>query len=84
MQETVEREVPRDRPPVDFTQAPHKFVESEFPAGKGRCDMCGGGPDAEIHQPRVDPGQVVMERIATALERIAARLEDDGLPVVQA
>ena len=49
----------------------HSFVESEFPEGRGRCDTCGGGEGAEIHQKPVDQ----MARIADALERIADSLE---------
>ena len=63
---------PAKRPPVNDQVARHEFVESEFAPGCGRCDRCGGGPLAEIHQERVDP----MERIATALERIAERFDD--------
>jgi hypothetical protein len=58
-------EVPPDRQPI-LPLGPHDFVESEFPAGKGHCDRCGGGPLAAIHT-HVDP----LERIAVALEEIA-------------
>jgi hypothetical protein len=51
------------RPPVNESVGPHPFAESEFTPGCGRCDRCGGGPDAEIHQPVVDQ----MARIADAL-----------------
>lgn len=50
--------------------APHEFRESEFPEGKGHCDLCGGGPDAKIHN-HVDP----LERIAEALEAIRDEAE---------
>jgi hypothetical protein len=49
----------------------HPFVESEFAPGCGRCDTCGGGPLADVHQKPVDQ----MARVADALERIAAVLE---------
>jgi hypothetical protein len=49
----------------------HPFKESEFQQGKGYCDLCGGGPDASVHQKPVDQ----MARIADALERIANQLE---------
>ena len=66
--EAPEREhAARDRSPIHLEAGPHEYVESEFPEGKGRCDRCGGGPDAAIHQKPVDQ----MERIADALERIA-------------
>ena len=68
-------ESPASRPPVNDQVARHEFVESEFAPGCGRCDRCGGGPLADIHQERIDP----MERIATALEEIAGalhRIED--------
>ena len=58
-------EVPADRQAI-LPMEPHFFVESEFPQGKGHCDLCGGGPLAAIHT-HVDP----LERIAEALERIA-------------
>ncbi len=59
-----------DRPPISDHMGPHPYQESEFPEGKGHCDLCGGGPDAKVHN-YVDP----MERIAAALERIADRVE---------
>jgi hypothetical protein len=59
------------RPPVNDAVPPHAFAESEFAPGCGRCDKCGGGPGAAIHQPAVDQ----MARIADALERIADALE---------
>jgi hypothetical protein len=63
--------VPPERAPI-FTDLPvHEFVPSEFAPESGRCDTCGGGPLAEIHQKRLDP----QERIAAALERIADSLE---------
>ena len=68
---SVTVETPANRPPVNDQIPRHEFVESEFLPGCGRCDRCGGGPAADIHQERVDP----MERIALALERIAAHLE---------
>ena len=58
-------EVPADRQAI-LPMEPHHFVESEFPAGKGHCDLCGGGPLAAIHT-HVDP----LERLATALEGLA-------------
>ena len=64
-----------DRPPISDLMGPHAFVESEFEEGAGRCDKCGGGPDAEIHQEPVDN----LKRIADALEEIAGalyRIED--------
>ena len=63
------------RPPVNDAVPPHAFTESEFAPGCGRCDKCGGGPGAAIHQPAVDQ----MARIADALEEIAGalhRIED--------
>ena len=62
-------EVPADRQAI-LPMQPHDFVESEFPQGKGHCDLCGGGPLAAIHT-HVDP----LERIATALEGLAPALE---------
>ena len=59
-------ETPADKRPILET-TPHDYIESEFPEGKGRCDVCGGGPEAKIHH-FVDP----MERIASALENLAA------------
>lgn len=52
-----------DRPPIDDAMGFHVFVESEFEKGAGRCDKCGGGPLAAIHQVPVDH----MARIADAL-----------------
>ena len=72
---SVTVETPANRPPVNDQIPRHEFVESEFLPGCGRCDRCGGGPLAEIHQERVDP----MERIATALERIAAFMAADAV-----
>ncbi len=76
--ETERISPPADRRPILDTVAPHEYVESEFPEGKGHCDLCGGGPDAKIHH-HVDP----MERIAAHLEQIrddvqrgASALED--------
>lgn len=74
--ESPEREHPEryapapDRPAIHPAVGPHQFVESEFPEGAGHCDVCGGGPLAEIHNP-VDQ----MARIAEALERVADALE---------
>ena len=62
------------RPAVNDAVPPHAFAESEFAPGCGRCDKCGGGPGAAIHQPAVDQ----MARIADALERIAVALEYAG------
>ena len=67
--------VSADRPPVNDALAPHAFAESEFAPGCGRCDRCGGGPDAPIHKEPVDQ----QKRIADALEEIAGalhRIED--------
>ena len=61
-------EVPADRQAI-LPMEPHHFVESEFPAGKGHCDLCGGGPLAAIHT-HVDP----LERIADSLQEIAGAL----------
>jgi hypothetical protein len=72
---TIEREIlsiPPDRPAVNDMAGPHDFIPSEFAPESGRCDICGGGSLAEIHQKPVDQ----MARIADALERIADRLED--------
>ncbi len=63
--ETERLSPPADRPPILDAVPPHEFRESEFPEGKGHCDLCGGGPDAKIHH-HVDP----MERIAAHLEQI--------------
>jgi hypothetical protein len=60
-----------DRAPVNDGLPHHEFVPSEFAPESGRCDTCGGGPDAPIHSKPVDQ----MARIADALERIAAHLE---------
>lgn len=66
-------EIIEDRAPVNPQHPPHAFVESEFPEGRRRrrCDLCGGGPAHQIHQPRVEP----MVRIADALERISLDLD---------
>lgn len=64
--ESAPVEPPPDRRPINDTMGPHEYVESEFPAGKGRCDLCGGGPLHEIHAKQVDP----LVRIASALEHI--------------
>ncbi len=69
--EPSERSIPLDRPPINPDLPHHEFVESEFEEGAGRCDRCGGGPLAQIHQKPVDQ----MARIADALERIAEALE---------
>jgi hypothetical protein len=61
-----------DRPPVNDGLPAHEFEPSEFAPESGRCDKCGGGPDAPIHQKPVDQ----QKRIADALERIADTLED--------
>lgn len=60
-----------DRAPIHDGLPYHEFQESEFAPGCGRCDKCGGGPAAAIHQAPVDQ----QKRIADALERIAAHLE---------
>ena len=61
------------RPAVNDALGPHDFIPSEFDPECGRCDKCGGGPGAAIHQKPVDQ----MARIADALERIAEALEGD-------
>jgi hypothetical protein len=76
-----------NREPIHEALGPHKFVESEFEHGAGRCDKCGGGPAADIHKDPIDP-VAVLQRIAaavegvgplwgvaTALERIADEME---------
>jgi hypothetical protein len=71
---TIEREtfsIPADRPAVNDMAGLHAFVPSEFAPESGRCDICGGGSLAEIHQKPVDQ----MARIADALERIAKAYE---------
>jgi hypothetical protein len=62
--------VDHSRPPVNDAVPPHDFVPSEFDPDCGRCDRCGGGPGAVIHQAPVDQ----MARIADALERITHQL----------
>lgn len=65
---TIERDIPSippDRPAVNEMAGPHSFIPSEFAPESGRCDICGGGSLAEIHQKPVDQ----MARIADALER---------------
>lgn len=59
------------RAPIFDQLLPHPFVPSEFAPESGRCDTCGGGPDAAIHN-HVDP----MERLAVALERVAVAMEE--------
>jgi len=61
-----------DRPAINDGLPHHEFVPSEFAPGSGRCDTCGGGLLAPIHQKPVDQ----MARIADALERIADAMED--------
>ena len=71
---TPDREIPSipaDRPAVNDMVGPHAFIPSEFAPESGRCDICGGGSLAEIHQKPVDQ----MARIADALERIAKAFE---------
>jgi hypothetical protein len=75
------RDVPRDRPPVNNELPYHPFQQSEFPEGRGRCDSCGGGPDAPIHQKPIDSAEQ-LKRIADALESIATSLECLGDCVV--
>lgn len=63
------------RPPVNDGLPNHNFEPSEFAPESGRCDKCGGGPLAPIHQKPVDQ----IERIADALMEIAGalhRIED--------
>jgi hypothetical protein len=67
--ELLEDFTPRtDRSAINPQVPYHKFVESEYEQGAGHCDVCGGGPDAEIHQKPVDQ----MARIADALDMIAS------------
>lgn len=68
----VERASDLHRQPI-MEMALHDFVESEFAPGSGRCDKCGGGPQAQVHQKPVDLA-LVQQRSAEALERIAAEL----------
>jgi hypothetical protein len=71
---TIEREIPSipaDRPAVNDMVGPHAFIPSEFAPESGRCDICGGGSLAEIHQKPVDQ----VARIADALEGIQDALE---------
>lgn len=66
---TPDREIssiPPDRPAVNDMVGPHAFIPSEFAPESGRCDICGGGSLAEIHQTPVDQ----VARIADALEGI--------------
>ncbi len=67
--ESSER-IPSDRPPINDLVGYHKFKESEYEEGAGRCDICGGGEDAEIHQKPIDHGEQ-LKRIADALEVLA-------------
>ena len=71
---TPDREIssiPADRPAVNDMVGPHAFIPSEFAPESGRCDICGGGSLAEIHQTPVDQ----VARIADALEGIQDALE---------
>jgi hypothetical protein len=71
---TPDREIPSipaDRPAVNDIVGPHAFIPSEFAPESGRCDICGGGSLAEIHQTPVDQ----VARIADALEGIQDALE---------
>lgn len=70
----IEREIPvipADRPAVNEMAGYHPFVPSEFAPESGRCDICGGGALAQIHQKPVDQ----MARIADALEGIFNQLD---------
>jgi len=58
--------IPLDRPAVNQEAGYHEFVPSEFAPESGRCDRCGGGQMAAIHQAPVDN----VARIADALEGI--------------
>lgn len=73
-------------PPIHEGIGPHRFVDSEFEHGKGRCDRCGGGPLAEIHQQRVDPLELIAGRMEPliALDRIHERLQDLLVPTERA
>jgi hypothetical protein len=62
------------RPAVNDALAPHDFVASEFDPDCGRCDRCGGGPGAEIHQKPVDQ----MARIADALEQFPEKWSENA------
>ena len=64
--------IPLDRPAVNQEAGYHEFVPSEFAPTSGRCDRCGGGELAGIHQKPVDQ----VARIAGALERIADALDE--------
>jgi hypothetical protein len=76
---TVEREPSERRPynpsrPAIHDTGYHKFKESEFAEGKGYCDHCGGGPDAEVHQKPIDQSEQ-LKRIADALERLVSTFD---------
>jgi hypothetical protein len=67
-----------DRQPINDQLGFHDFQESEFAAGAGRCDKCGGGPLAAIHQKPVDQLERLVSfaaQIAADLNRIADALE---------
>lgn len=68
--ERAEALINPNRDPIHEALGPHKYQESEFEHGAGRCDKCGGGEFAAIHQPVVDQGK----RAADSLEYIAGRL----------
>jgi hypothetical protein len=68
----VDTLAPSSRAAINDQLPRHDFVESEFEQGAGRCDKCGGGPGAEIHQQPVDH----MAWVADALERIAGYLAE--------
>lgn len=70
--ETEASELELSHPAINDALGPHDFKPSEFAPESGRCDRCGGGPLAQIHQKPVDQ----MARIADALERIAGVMED--------
>src|SRR5439155_184908 len=60
-----------DRAPIHAGAGKHDFVPSEFRPELGRCDICGGGPRAEIHQAPVDH----LARIAEHMERLSCFVE---------
>lgn len=74
---TPDREIPSipaDRAAVNDMAGPHAFVPSEFAPESGRCDICGGGSLAAIHQKPVDQ----MARIADALEQFPEKWSENA------
>lgn len=72
-------------PPI-ADMGPHRFVDSEFEHGKGRCDRCGGGPLADIHAEKTDPLKEIAGRMEPliALDRVHERLQDLIIPTDRA